>query len=287
MYLLIVIGIIGQIATFFVSGFVEPQARFAQRLLFYRAESHVLVSGLVAGQLYFFRDTVVYSTATRAGSRPVFIHRWLPDVNRVITAERTRIEESDDQSRLTLYLQNFTSNDFLRVAHQASADRGGTTDATAGYDSVFKRRVQGALVSEPILTDSLQSFQPRGTSLSEWTLPELVGLVPGPAATNKDHLAEAGRRIARALLCLIAPLLAYSAISFTTQRTNFLVLPAACTLLVCIDLSMSAFAKYLALAGLPLLLAGLIVIAGSIAAALAVVSITRQNALVTPGLTNS
>ena len=74
--------------------------------------------------------------------------------------------------------------------------------------------------------DQLLRFEPRGSKLAEWTSLELVTASLGSERTDIPQVTEIGRRFARSLLCLIAPLIAGLALAFTNQVTRSFALPA-------------------------------------------------------------
>jgi hypothetical protein len=130
----------------------------------------------------------------------------------------------------------------------------------------------------------LLSFDPRGSAAGEWTLLELLGVLPPPGPSGYAEAKALGERAARSLLCLLSPLLASLAIAFTTRATQTIALPLACLTLLGLDLVASALIGTVIPMGTNALLATLGAGSLTLLAGLAVGIVRSQRALVRPSL---
>ena len=106
----------------------------------------------------------------------------------------------------------------------------------------------------------------------------------GPARIEERYVTEGGRRFARSLLCLIAPLIAGLALVFTNGVTQSFALPVACGLLMCLDLGFSILIENQSYAGLGTVLATLSLATFVLAGGLVHQLVARQHAIVMPAL---
>ena len=130
------------------------------------------------------------------------------------------------------------------------------------------------------IRDSIIPFDPRGRNLSELMLTEILA----SAVSDPAHRAELGKRLGRGLLCVIAPLIALLALSFTTRANQAFVLPLACAGLMAAEIvgtMVLASASSTGLAGvLAVLFAGGLVLGAGLTVAVAL----RSSAIARPGL---
>ena len=114
-----------------------------------------------------------------------------------------------------------------------------------GPDRFWIRRQRGVLRTKSLMKelnlDDLVRIEKRGISLDEWMTPELLGWTsaPGERTASERTALEAVRRVARSLLCFLAPFLAWITLIFTTRRSLVFMLPLACIGLMCGDIAFS------------------------------------------------
>jgi lipopolysaccharide export LptBFGC system permease protein LptF len=270
------VGFAAQLISLMVSGAIEPRAKFAERSLLFAAQYDALRGGIAAGQFYFFGKNTVYASPQdkKSSDRPLFIFQG--DVNenssdRVIDANHARLVGPDRDGNLTLLLRDFTTLDY-------DYSRGG------GHPVVQSGSSRIGQYDQELSLDQLLRFDPRGASIGERTSVELVKSSLAQGNADVPNATEAGRRFARSLLCLIAPLIAGLALAFTNQATRSFALPAACGVLMSLDLGASALVENQARAGLLVAVGTLLVVAFVVIGTLMYQLITRQHAIVMPAL---
>ncbi|WP_163454464.1 hypothetical protein, partial [Escherichia coli] len=87
--------------------------------------------------------------------------------------------------------------------------------------------------------------------------------------------------------CLLAPLIAILALSFTTRINQAFVLPVACAGLMATEIIGTAALASLSWIGVVPMLAFLVVMAAVLALAMAVLIVSRSSAVARPGLSRS
>lgn len=286
--LLLGVALLAQGASLFVSGTLGPKAQFSQRVILFDAEYHALRDGGSTGQFYNFPNHVVYvgQKVEGAPTRPLFIKQTIGSTVRIITADKAKLEGPDAAGKLSLQLRDFLAYDFdVDTAQNNSAPQAtcpGCPVLPAGAPSISMRIHN---FTQQFRLDQLLSFTPRGRdNAGEWTLLELLGVLPPPAPAGNDETKSLGERFARSLLCLLAPLLAGIAIAFTTRATQNLMLPLACAMLLGLNILSTTLVAALAPLGGDFLLKVLIAIAVPLLAVLVVWVVRLQGALVRPGL---
>jgi lipopolysaccharide export LptBFGC system permease protein LptF len=177
----------------------------------------------------------------------------------------------DSDGNLTLRLRDFTTLDYDY----------GQGDGRSTVQSGSTRIGQ---YDQELTLDQLLRFEPRGSKISEWTSLELVKASLASEKTDVSQVTEIGRRLARSLLCLMAPLIAGLALAFTNRATRSFALPAACGVLTCIDLGASAMVENQAHAGFVVVVLTLLGVALVLISGLMHQLITRQHAIVMPAL---
>jgi hypothetical protein len=284
-----VVGVGAQIASLLVSGVIDPRAQFSHRSVLFDAQHDALRGGVTPGQFYFFGRYTVFAGPQEQAKpeRGLFIHRDDGETQRVIVAARVRLTDPDEEGRMTLRLQDVVAQDF-RLTQGDETDAGAGPTPCDNCRSSYLAEPTGSMrigkFSQELNLDTLIRFDPRGRSVGEWTSMQLVGLTTPPGPIGKAQVSEAGRRVGRSLLCLIAPLIACLALALTTRVTQAFALPAACIAVMGFDLTWSRFSDILAPYGLwaVLLVLGLSVLAASVP--LAVLVVRMQNAIVKPAL---
>lgn len=286
--LLLVVAFLAQGASLFVSGTLGPKAQFTQRVILFDAEYHALREGGSTGQFYDFPNHVVFvgRKLDNNEARPLFIKQSIGNTDRIITADKATLDGPDAAGKMSLQLRDFLAYDFETDAAQngsgPQATCPGCPSLPAGAPSV-SMRIRNFTQQFPL--DQLLNFTPRGRdNAGEWTLLELLGVVPPPAPPGTDETKSLGERFARSLLCLLAPLLAGIAIAFTTRATQNLMLPLACAVLLGLNILSSTLVSAITPLGNDFLLRALIAIAVPLLAVLVVWVVRMQGALIRPGL---
>jgi lipopolysaccharide export system permease protein len=260
----VAVAVFAQAASLLTSGVLEPLAKFGHRKTLFEAEYRALSGGATNGQFYNFGSYTVF-----AGPKPLsvsehrlFIHHLGADIDRVITARRAWLTTLDSEGHVALTLRDFVTLDFEKEppgtykegwrTPAAGAARCEDCEQTASVNPSARTQVRN--YEQQLTMNQLLSFEPRGSSLRELTLFELLSAEASKHAAS-DRTREIGRRVARSLLCLVAPAIAALGLAFTNNRTYTVALPVACACLIAIDLSATLMARALAPWGLSLLLA--------------------------------
>ncbi|MCC7346931.1 MAG: LptF/LptG family permease [Variibacter sp.] len=291
------LGVVAQLASVLVSGSIGPRSQYLERVVYFVAQYRALASGIVPGQFYTFGEHTVFAGRAEPGSldRRLFIHKAGADTERVVVADRARLEGPDDMGRLRLHLDDVSAQDFRvhRTATRAAANPSpvnslGTTEPCEVCETLINSDLLSTMrigrFAQDIMLDDLVKLDPRGRTPAEWTTLELLNLAAQPGVRTAAHVKEAGRRLARALLCLLAPLIAGIALVFTTRITQAFMLPAACAALMCVDLVCSAVAEQLAPAGLAAVLFVTLALFAIFIAVLMRQTVVWQHAIVKPAL---
>ncbi|MCH4143059.1 LptF/LptG family permease [Acetobacter peroxydans] len=214
------------------SGFINPAALYSQRLVLFSATYHYLITPSPQSQLFLSQKRTLYIPSRVAadhvqnaptGHEALFIYEPVDKTHfRIIQAEGLHATGFPPEKLLAVNLSQmlsriFTITDKPEVEAPCCADT---------QDNVTADKVYKALALDDILP-----FAPRNADGAELTLPELffpsLEKIGSQASTRL-----AMERLARALLCLLAPLVALVALSQTTQRNSALPLPAGCLLLM-------------------------------------------------------
>lgn len=290
------IGVAAQIASILISGTIGPRAQFLQRVVLFVAQYRALAGGITPGQFYTFGEHTVFAgpMATESPERRLFIHRAGVDTERVVIADRAKLEGPDPEGRLRLHLDDVSAQDF-RVHRPPTNAPANKTPAAVEACEVCGSIINSDLLTtmrigrfaQDIMLDDLIRLDPRGRTQAEWTSLELLNLTATPGPATLVHVGEAGRRFARGLLCLLAPLIAGLALAFTNRTTQAFALPAACAALMCFDLACSALADKLAPAGLAVVLLAVGALCAGFIAFLMRQTVAWQNEIVKPALARS
>ncbi len=272
--LVIRIGIAGQLTALLVGGFIDPLSRYSFRLLMFSTNYQALIGGQTTTTRKFETraGTVVVSPRDdRAPTPRLFVRQLAPDGGeRIVMANGSRLVGPDANGRVALHLFDFAVDQFRPTAGAA------TTPPTIGHQT----SLQGSSTQQSLVFNDIIPFDPRGRNLSELMLTEILA----SAVSDPAHRAELGKRLGRGLLCVIAPLIALLALSFTTRANQAFVLPLACAGLMAAEIvgtMVLASASSTGLAGvLAVLFAGGLVLGAGLTVAVAL----RSSAIARPGL---
>ena len=219
--LVLSIAIGGQILSLTISGVLDPMARFAQRQILFEAEYKPLIHGINTGQFYQFPTRTAYAPAKTKSSGPaptrsLFVYEQMgPAKFRVLSADNASLQGPDRKGNLLLKLGGFTLYTFASQPE-------GPAHMTVGA-------VSASGVTQGMALDELLKFEPRGTFAEELTAFDQI--ISGHGDGSKRHREDMqllGERLARSLLCLLAPLMALAAIALTTRISNYFILPLTC-----------------------------------------------------------
>jgi lipopolysaccharide export LptBFGC system permease protein LptF len=292
--LVLLVGVAAQLFSLLLSGFIAPHARFGYRDVLFAAQYRALRGGITPGEFYFFGNAVVFagSKAAEASERRVFIYQPRSGADRVLVADNAKLEGPDDQGSMTLHLRDFTVNDFAnpRTDEEPAADAGAPGSAKpAACESCPPRgepmrKLRIGTYAREMTISQLFHFDLRGYLPTEWSSLELLGIGTPPQLTKSPDPAELGRRLSRSILCLIGPLLALVALTFTFPRTQAFAMPLACGALLSLDLAVSAVVKMVSPAGVWWGLAPPIIVAAASLIVLTYYTAQRQYGIVRPAL---
>lgn len=283
--LVLVLGLGAQLATVFIGGFVDPLSRYAFRLVMFTAQYDALAGNTVnANRLFETRvGTVVVTPRAGGEGRPRLFVRQEdgPGRERVVVANGASLTGPSETGRVSLHLYDFSVDEFASAG--AEAPRTGRPP-TAPVSSL-----RGSSTQQTLVINDVVPFDPRSRNVAELTTGELLF----SAATHDGHRLELGKRIGRSLLCLLAPLIAILALSFTTRFNQAFVLPLACAGLMATEIVGTVALGGLAAPGGPLggsvpaMLAFLAVMAALLAYAMTRFAALRSSAIARPGLSRS
>ncbi len=274
--LVIRIGVIAQIAAIAVGGFIDPLSRYGFRLVMFAAQYNALMGGTItASRLIETRvGTVAVSPSPDGQPRPrLFVRQANPDgTERIVVANGSRLTGPDVSGRVALHLYDFVVDDF--AAPNPSAPRPRIAPLSS---------LRGTSTQQSMVIDDVVPFDPRGRNTAELTLPELIST----AGADQNHRLELGKRLGRSFLCLLAPLIALLALSFTTRANQAFVLPLACAGLMATEIfGTTALSRFLAVGPWTMMA---IILAGALAigAFLVTVIAIRSSAVARPALGRS
>lgn len=283
--LVLVLGLGAQLATVFIGGFVDPLSRYAFRLVMFTAQYDALAGNTVnANRLFETRvGTVVVTPRAGGEGRPRLFVRQEdgPGRERVVVANGASLTGPSETGRVSLHLYDFSVDEFASAG--AEAPRTGRPP-TAPVSSL-----RGSSTQQTLVINDVVPFDPRSRNVAELTTGELLF----SAGTHDGHRLELGKRIGRSLLCLLAPLIAILALSFTTRFNQAFVLPLACAGLMATEIVGTVALGGLAAPGGPLggsvpaMLAFLAVMAALLAYAMTRFAALRSSAIARPGLSRS
>ncbi|MFN3855054.1 MAG: LptF/LptG family permease [Phreatobacter sp.] len=276
--LVLKIGLAAQIAAFVVGGFVDPLARFAFRQVMFAAQYDALAGGRVTDDRLFQTRLGTVSVSPGRDGSPVprlFVLQPTGEGERVVVADGARLTPPDEAGRVSLQLYGFVVDEFAR---RAGAEAGTGRPPVAPVSSLRGTSTQQSFVIADII-----AFDPRGRDIAERTTVELLGA----ARTDERARLELGKRIGRGFLCLIAPLIAILALSFTTRANQAFVLPLACAGLMATEIfGTAALARIMWIGAAGSI--GFIVTGGILIGVMLALAVTRRSsAIARPGLGRS
>jgi lipopolysaccharide export LptBFGC system permease protein LptF len=224
----------------YVSSVLDPAARFAEREVLFQAEFQGLRTGINTGQFYDFPGRVAYAPARQSANgvaavnqtRGLFVYEDLKDGKfRVVTADHASLAGPDAAGRLLLKLGGFSSQTFDPRA-KACENCGGTASG------VSQMATLAGDITQTMRSEQLLSFEPRGAHADELTIiDQFAANTYSTDPRHREDMRLLGGRLARAFLCLLAPLIALACICLTNRTTNYFALPLACMALMSLNVT--------------------------------------------------
>lgn len=295
--LILAVAVVAQLGSLIVSGVLDPASRYTQREILFNAEFRALKTGINTGQFYYFPNRVAFAPAQTITGGPnapsnqtkkLFIfEQTKPDTFRVITSDRARLEGPDQSGEIILKLLGFTSRTFSVAAPPVppTADTKPCTNCSTQPNSTPRMTMSAEDVTQQMTLDQLLTFEPRGSKPEELTVFEQLGAKAAPTSVkHRQEMRLLGERFARSLLCLLAPLMALTAVCLTSRATNYLALPLACMALMALNVT----SQWLIRAIVPLDTFGALAVPSVLTAVLGALLLTevinKQGELVRPQL---
>ncbi len=215
------VGFIGAALSFFVSGFVEPLARYEFRSVIAAAAQQAVRDGkLSAGKFYSVGNTTLFATDGNLSdvAENVFIHtQEAPEEHRVILARKTQNPQITEQGQIGLVFNHAHVYEFRKQSKE-TCDGCEASDRLYSEDHFFISNFYSQL-------PPLELLEPRQRGgEKEATIAELISL----SNPTKEQVRVIGERTMRWLLCIIAPFIAMAAVAMTFRASLPFAMPAAC-----------------------------------------------------------
>jgi len=253
----LILGVATMVASFVVTGTALPYARFDFRSDLFAFRNEAIRAGGAAEHFFMFRDNTVFkwSASRRTGNTALFVYQSRENGNdRAISAGDVQVMKSAKQDTLQLALINVIAADVPRTSpsldSSASEMAESGTGGCANCASAGERTLRAGNYLGTLKLSDLSDLEPRGSKSAEWSSSELLAISSPPGdISNLDRTRELMNRFARGLLCLCAPFIALLAVGYTTRRSRPFVLPAACGLILCLDVLSLTIIRALAVAG--------------------------------------
>lgn len=277
-----------------ISGELAPRAKFAFRSYIDAIQYEALRGGSTPGQFLYFPNYTIYVWPTERGSnRSIFVKQILDEKsNRIVNAQNIEIVDRSSQGMLIIGMLGVTMNDFPNYGENWVAT---DLDTNAVRDPLcrncapqFNHLRSDSLVKTLDIVKLVPTL-PRGASIDEWTTPDLLGWAtqPNDKGRGAAEASEVMRRLARALLCFLAPFIAWLTLTFTTRRSQAFALPLACAGVMVADIGFSQLVSRLSAIGAAALSSILVGAACVVLALLVAQIIVRQHLLIFPALGRS
>ena len=289
------VALAAALCSLLISGELTPHAKFALRNNIDAVRYQALRAGSAPGQFLFFPNYTIYVwPRTGETDKPIFVKQIIDEKTyRIVNAKRTEIIDRSANGFLIVGMLGVTINDFPNENERwIPSDPKSNAEVRElfceGCGSQF-RSLRSNSVVKSFEIKSLVPTEQRGFTPDEWTTPELLGWVSPPdgRGLNSAGTIEAVRRLARALLCFVAPFLAWLTLTFTTRGSQAFALPIACVFIMGADIGFAQLITGFSMSGAPLLVCILITVTFAILAILIAQIVARQHLLIFPALGRS
>jgi lipopolysaccharide export LptBFGC system permease protein LptF len=289
------VALAAMLCSLLISGELTPRAKFAFRDNVDAIRFQALRAGSTPGQFIYFPNYTIYVwPSDNEAARPIFIKQILDEKTyRVVNAKKTEIIDRSAEGSLIIGMLGVTISDLPNenerwIASDPKSDAAARDLFCKGCESQFKT-LHSDSVARILEIKNLVPTEPRGVALDEWTTPELLGWVsaPGGRELNSAGTIETVRRLARALLCFLAPFLAWLTLTFTTRGSQTFALPLACVALMGTDIGFSQLITRFSMSGAPALTSILVAVTICVVAILIAQIVARQHMLIFPALERS
>jgi lipopolysaccharide export LptBFGC system permease protein LptF len=288
------LALVALMISLLTSGELAPRAKFVFRAYVDSIQYEALRGGSTPGQFLYFPNHTIYIWPTEHNpARPIFVKQIRDErSNRILNAQNTEIVDRSAQGMLIIGMYGVTINDFPNYGEKWAATDLDTRKASDPICESCAPQLNHFHSDSLVKTvDILQLVPapPRGASIDEWTTPELFGwaAAPGIKSLGTAETSEVTRRLARALLCFLAPFVAWLTLTFTTRRSQAFALPVACIGIMVADVGFSQLVGRLGQLGAGALSSILVCIACIILILLVAQTIVRQHQLIFPALGRS
>jgi lipopolysaccharide export LptBFGC system permease protein LptF len=284
------IGAAAFLVSLLVSGIAAPAAHFAQRYLLFDARFAALDGDGPTGTFLGFDDYLVFApSASERQPPPLYIHQRVAgtdDTSRIIIADGARLEGLHQNSQAFLYLKSPTILNFVSSKPAGSEPAGqpiSCSDCTQLPRSGVSHILQAQNLMQSVDLGAMSKFPPRGISVREQSLFDLTGAAE-TSERSPVQAIEFGRRWGRALLCLLAPLLAGVALALTSRANQAVVVPVAVGLLFGLDVGLSTLAELAGAAGIGFVSLAVVIPVAMLAIAATALASQAHNLLITPAM---
>ena len=222
----LVLGVLALVLSLFVSGHVEPLARYEAGRTMFNVRLEALRTGAIgAGKFYQHDDFTIFAGAGKTSSvanNVFFLQSVEADRYRLVTASQSNRLNAPEMTNAGVVLRDAAAYDF-------EIESAGADCADCPALSVVPRAARASsqiLIELPDLV--FDEVDPRGTRIAERTSLELLSDDLGRRAVRSELI----ERLYRGLLVLLTPLLAIVAVALTRPANFLLVLPAAAGLVL-------------------------------------------------------
>jgi lipopolysaccharide export LptBFGC system permease protein LptF len=233
---LIGFGALCQILALVTSGYLEPQARFTERVLYHSLKHRLVEAGLPADEFHSLGPYTIYA---RDRGPDGILHQVLifqresadqKEKQTLTTASVLGFAEAGEAGMLKLNLHDVSQYTF--VEQPIANHRGLTVEVGNEFEA---REYQRTLSFDDLVESNLGQH-----GLGELTLGELIRPAAAGGRGASAIFSEAAARIVGSLLCLLAVPLALLAVSCTNIRTQYIALPLACGGLLLLNVLLAA-----------------------------------------------
>jgi lipopolysaccharide export LptBFGC system permease protein LptF len=293
--LALVVGIVGQAASFVITGSILPQTRFVFRSSLLTFRNEAIVGGGAAGHFYSFPGYTVFKwpgqKAAEAAALFIFESRE-SGFDRAISADGAHILGSVGPDRWAVGFNEITAvnvpSDLSGVGTEvprAATSNNNCEGCSIGAENTL--RLDNYVRSLDLT--QLTHLDPRGSSPGEWSVGELLGISSAPHGDLSAVVlhTELISRLIPGLLCLIAPFFGLLGVGWTNRVSQAFALPIVCGFVLFLDVAVVMLAQTLIRFGLIIGLGGVLAVFGCLLVVLVWQIESRAIAIIKPALTRA